>query len=179
MEMHMTTLFLMICYAMALMLRSQHIWSHGFYAAWMGWMIGLAHPSPDFDWHNLIHPLLLLYIVQMITVVPTNGLMTCIHGKLPQREDGKWQWMQDAATIIAAKILPFRFDNPPYEGFAWGIIYGAVRALPTLPAAIYLFGSLGLVVLLHGLLFFLCGRISQTNGVLYANGITGAIMGVA
>lgn len=167
----------MIVLAIAVMLKGSGKISHTHYFSFITGFIGGYHFSNDWAWLDCAA---LLSIIAGLTLLPTNGLMTCIHGILPGREDGRWQWMQDITTAILIAITPHNLGAiPRWEIFLWGVIYGAVRASLILVPALYIFGGWGLLILLHGLLYFLCGRISGKYGVRIAEGITGAMVGTA
>ena len=104
---------------------------------------------------DLYDALAYLYIFAVMGCLPTNALMSCVHGKLPDRPDGKWQFMQDLAMKITRR-LPSR-----YGYWDFGIVYAAIPASWTLPAIIWLGNYWLLLLLLQGVVVFFLGRISQ------------------
>lgn len=121
-----------------------------------------------------------MWVIVVLTCLPTNALMSCIHGDAPQREDhgefklfGKvlfkysWQFLQEAAERITPKSWGYE---------AWGAVYGTLRASLALPAMIY--NPWLLVMLSSGLIYYACGQIcKEQKAVRVSEMVTGFMVG--
>ena len=106
-----------------------------------------------------------LLLFAVIRTLPTHAMFSAIHGNLPRRDDGRWQFLQDIA------------DKVSRNGYEFGIDYGFFRASLAIPAMLYI-GGWSWVFLAQGFIYWFCGRINPNNAVLLAEIITGAIFGV-
>lgn len=150
-----------LIYAIATMLRGQGIWPHWFYTIFMAIMLFSTMP-----WERAVA---MYWVVFCLTIIPTNTLLSAIHGRMPGRKDGRWQFLQ-AAAIRVTNYLP-----PRWCAYDVGIAYGTLKALLALPAMIYVNPWLCLL-LGQGMIYFACGKL-KARQVNIAEGITGALLG--
>lgn len=111
-----------------------------------------------------------LWVFAVFGCLPTNALMSCVHGKLPDRADGKLQFMQDWAMMITR-----RFPNKSAY-YDFGIIYAMIRGFWAWPAIIYLDSVPMAFLPLQGLLLFVLGRINQRYAVRVCEFWTGVLI---
>lgn len=109
-----------------------------------------------------------MWVLCVLTMLPTNTLLTAIHGIWPKRKDGRWQLLQDAAIAICNK----------WPVLNLGVVYGAVRASLILPAALWIGEPWLVLCLLQGALYWVCGRISQQWAARMSEGVSGAFVGL-
>ena len=128
---------------------------------WLAIMTGLAYAYSQ----DVTQTLLWLWVFVVMGCFPTHVLFSAIHGNLPGRRD---HWLFDWMQTIARR----------FKGKAVGVVYGAVRALPALPAFILLGKPAMAVLLLHGVVYYLWGLRGEVNAVRNSEFTIGAILGM-
>lgn len=123
--------------------------------------------------HNDIYEFIAYsWIFYCLKLLPTNTLLSAINGKLPSRKDGKWQWMQKLALGLNPIVI---------DGHIIGRYYGYIRALPAIPAIIYLMNPWLLLAFSQGEIYFIAGWLSRKylklNYMMIAECVLGAIFG--
>lgn len=130
--------------------------------AWLGFMTIMA-------WCLTFDPLFTLaWTLTLLgyAVPPNQALFSAVHGFLPMRKDSReWQWMQDCAYWIEARLPA---QNTAH---AFGMIYGAFRAIPMAPGIFMMAGytqslaplMFGQAFLLLGAIYAMCGRVDRAE----------------
>lgn len=113
-----------------------------------------------------------LWCFYCFRLLPTSSLLSAVHGYKPTRDDGRWDWMQDLAMMIRGwlPLLPINY-------YAFGIIYGFLRASLAIPAIIVTGNWYFLGFLFIGIFYYIGGYIGRKyNGkdnVRYVEGFIG------
>lgn len=132
--------------------------------------------APRFAWYGLMALMAYALTLDMAftvvwglfllgyAVLPWHAMFSAMNGKPPKRKDHPAaQWMQSVAHFINDKLS--EPDNAKEKWQRYGIVYGAVRALPMMPAVLLLshYSPLwyaGAALFLMGYVYFLCGKLS-------------------
>lgn len=107
-----------------------------------------------------------LWLFWCIRLFPTQVLFTAMHGVMPEREG----WI----TKLTPKTL---------TGYDFGIVAGAIRTLPALPAMLYIGNAYMAVFFAIGILYYAMGWCNrkinaQGDNVRYVEGFIGALFGM-
>lgn len=120
-------------------------------------------PMVILDW-RLTLPWLLVLVGY--TVPPTQAMFSAVHGRPPGRRDGwAWNWMHPATTSIIT-VKPGGTMMGIYR--IYGMVYGGLRGLYTLPGVLWVWwvsgtpiALLGVLFLGQGVVFYQAGRIAR------------------
>jgi len=120
----------------------------------------------------IVQSIPLMWVVCVMVIPPTQCLFSAVHNQPPGRRDSAmWYWMQSLAYKLRS-----RFN---WNWYGFGIAYGAIRAIPTLPAIIYLGNPWLLLLFGHGLYLYLVAKFAGGRTVRVVEGAIAAIIGMA
>lgn len=97
----------------------------------------------------------------------------CVMNHLSALDSICFMWVVIVTTIFATKPLLVGID-----GDSKAILNGVKRNLPILPALYIMDSWFGLILLLQGLIYYLCGKLNSLNSTRIAEGIIGALLGL-
>jgi hypothetical protein len=134
---------------------------------WVTLMAAFAYGITDDVWQTLLW----LWVYVVAGCLPTNALMSAVHGIFPMRGDGRWQFLQ-IATVAITERLPSK-----WAFYDFGIVYGILRNSLAIPAIIMLGKPWLMLILTQGFVYFACGKLYKRNAVRLGEFIIGAIIG--
>jgi len=88
------------------------------------------------------------WLFWVIRCAPTQALFSAVHGKLPERSD----WI--------TKLVP-----SCYEGYEYGMVAGAIRTLPALPAMLIIGNPFLVVFFAIGVFYYIGGYVARELGL--------------
>lgn len=132
-----------------------------------------------------------LWVWGCVRLLPTNSLLSAVHGYKPARDDSRlWDWLQDLA-IYAEKLTRTKkekvgafkvetYTDPNY--YIFGIIYGFLRASLAIPAIIIIGNWWPLLFLLSGFIYYAAGwygrRYNGKDNVRWVEGFIGFLYAI-
>lgn len=141
----------------------------------ISFVAGSIAASVEFD---ILPFLAWLYVFAVIRLLPTGGLFQAISGERPICDGSKIE------TIIYDLTMDIYFAFFGFNRFSgwkiWGIIYGIVRTLPVIPAALYLGVPALYFAPLIGVVYWLSGCVfgNTVKAVAVAEIMVGGVIGL-
>lgn len=140
----------------------------------ISFVAGAIAASVEFD---ILPFIVWLYAFAVIRLLPTGGLFQAINNDPPVYDGSRIEGIIYRITMKLWKLLPDSMTS----WYVWGIIYGFVRTLPVIPAAIYLGVPALYFAPLIGMVYWLSGQMlgNTTKAVAVAEIVVGGMIGAA